>query len=226
MSDLSQLDSRGIHAPRVAPVPLAANLHAVAHAVTRGERAAANGHEGGILWLTGLSGAGKSTLAMALERALFERGWQAFVLDGDNVRHGLNAGLGFSPADRSENIRRVAEAAKLFADAGMIVIASLISPLKADRERARAIGGDRFHEVWVKADLATCEQRDPKGLYRKARAGEIREFTGVSAPYEAPAAPELVVDTGALGQTDALATLLGYVDGALAVDRMELRRLG
>ncbi|HYH21472.1 MAG TPA: adenylyl-sulfate kinase [Azospirillum sp.] len=202
------------------------NLHAVAHAVTNDERAVANGHKGGVLWLTGLSGAGKSTLAMALERALFDRGWQVFVLDGDGVRLGLNAGLGFSPADRSENIRRVAEVAKLFSEAGMIVIASLISPLKADRERARAIAGDRFHEVWVKADLETCERRDPKGLYRKARAGEIREFTGVSAPYEAPDAAELVVDTSALNQTDALARLVDYVDGALAADRVGTRRLG
>ncbi|AWK87074.1 adenylyl-sulfate kinase [Azospirillum thermophilum] len=192
-----------------------ANITEVSHAVSVEERAQANGHRGGILWLTGLSGAGKSTLAMALERALFERGWQTFVLDGDNVRNGLNAGLGFSPEDRAENIRRVAETAKLFADAGMVVIASLISPLRADRARARAIGGQRFHEIHVDADLATCEERDPKGLYRRARAGEIAEFTGISAPYEAPEAPELVIDTGRLDRSEALARLLDYVDEAL-----------
>lgn len=192
-----------------------ANLTEVSHTVSLDERAAANGHKGGVLWLTGLSGAGKSTLAMALERALFDRGWQTFVLDGDNVRNGLNAGLGFSPDDRAENIRRVAETAKLFADAGVVVIASLISPLRADRARARVIGGDRFHEIHVGADLSVCEERDPKGLYKKARAGEIAEFTGVSAPYEAPESPELFIDTGALDRSEALAQLLDYVDEAL-----------
>ncbi|RJF83598.1 adenylyl-sulfate kinase [Azospirillum cavernae] len=192
-----------------------ANLTEVSHTVSLDERAAANGHKGGILWLTGLSGAGKSTLAMALERALFDRGWQTFVLDGDNVRNGLNAGLGFSPDDRAENIRRVAETAKLFADAGVVVIASLISPLRADRARARVIGGDRFHEIHVGADLSVCEERDPKGLYKKARAGEIAQFTGVSAPYETPESPELLIDTGALDRSEALAQLLDYVDETL-----------
>ncbi len=190
----------------------ASNLTEVSHTVSLDERAAANGHKGGILWMTGLSGAGKSTLAMALERALFDRGWQTFVLDGDNVRNGLNAGLGFSPDDRAENIRRVAETAKLFADAGVLVIASLISPLRADRARARVIGGDRFHEIHVSADLAVCEERDPKGLYKKARAGDIPDFTGVSAPYESPEAAELVIDTGSLDRSEALAQLLDYVD--------------
>jgi bifunctional enzyme CysN/CysC len=191
------------------------NLHAVAHTVTPEERAQVNGHNGGVLWLTGLSGSGKSTLAMAAERMLFDRGLQVFVLDGDGVRQGLGAGLGFSPADRSENIRRTAEAARLFADAGVIVIASLISPTQADRERARAIVGDRFHEIHVAADLATCEARDPKGMYRKARAGEIAGFTGVSAPYEAPVSAELVIDTGRLDETESLAVLVDYADRAL-----------
>ncbi len=198
-----------------APVP---NLHAVAHRVAPAERAAANGHRAGILWLTGLSGSGKSTLAMGLERALFDRGRQVYVLDGDGIRQGVNTGLGFSPEDRSENIRRVAEVAKLFAEAGMIVIASLISPLKADRRRARQIGGAHFHEIHVAADLETCERRDPKGLYARARAGEISEFTGVSAPYEAPDKPEFTVDTAELGEADALAALLDYVDRALVQD--------
>lgn len=191
-----------------------ANLHAVGHAVSPAERAAVNGHAGGILWLTGLSGSGKSTLALALERALFKRGWQVFVLDGDGIRKGLGAGLGFSPDDRAENIRRVAETARLFAEAGVVVIASLVSPARADRERARTIGGAAFHEVHVAADLATCEARDPKGLYRKARAGEIPAFTGVSAPYEAPESPELAVDTGTLSPTEALDRLLAYAVGA------------
>ena len=202
-----------------------ANTTEVSHTVTTEERFAANGHKGGILWLTGLSGAGKSTLAMALERALFDRGWQVFVLDGDNVRNGLNAGLGFSPEDRAENIRRVAETAKLFADAGVLVIASLISPLQADRARARSIGGDRFHAVYVAADFATCETRDPKGLYKKARAGEIPQFTGISAPYEAPETPELAIDTGALSQTEALGELLDYVDTAFGKTSLKRGRL-
>lgn len=202
-----------------------ANTTEVSHAVTADERNAANGHKGGVLWLTGLSGAGKSTLAMALERALFDRGWQVFVLDGDNVRNGLNAGLGFSADDRAENIRRVAETAKLFADAGVLVIASLISPLQADRARARAIGGERFHEVYVAADLATCESRDPKGLYRRARAGEIPEFTGVSAPYEAPESAELTIDTGTVTPVEALGELLDYVDGAFGRNALKRGRV-
>ena len=156
---------------------------------------------GAVVWLTGLSGAGKSTLADALERALFDRGMQATVLDGDRVRFGLNADLGFSAADRRENIRRVAEVAKLFAETGAIAITAFISPYAADRRHARDIvsGASRadlpFIEVFVDADLAVCEARDPKGLYRKARNGEIAEFTGVSAPYEPPPSPELIVDT-------------------------------
>jgi bifunctional enzyme CysN/CysC len=192
-----------------------ANLFEVSHNVTPNERFAANGHRGGVIWLTGLSGAGKSTLAMGLERALFQRGRQVYTLDGDGLRMGLNAGLGFSPQDRAENIRRTAEVAKLFAEAGMIVIASLISPLRADRDKARAIAGDRFHEVYVAADLAICESRDPKGLYKKARAGEIKEFTGISAPYEAPEKPELAIDTGKLDEQEALAQLLAYVERAM-----------
>lgn len=177
-------------------IAAARNLTAVEQTVTLAERAGANGHVGGVLWLTGLSGSGKSTLAMALQRRLFERGRQVYVLDGDNVRQGLNGDLGFGPEDRAENIRRIAEVANLFADAGFIVVTAFISPYREDRNNARAIIGDAFREVHVKADLETCEKRDPKGLYARARAGEIPEFTGISAPYEAPAAPELVIDTG------------------------------
>jgi adenylyl-sulfate kinase len=164
------------------------------------------------IWLTGLSAAGKSTLAFALERFLIEAGHPCYVLDGDNVRHGLNNNLGFSAEDRSENIRRVAEVAKLMNDAGLIVITAFISPFRDDRNRARTIIGDGvFQEVYVSADLAACEERDPKGLYKKARAGQVPEFTGISSPYEAPEAPELVVDTGAMTKAEALSELVGFV---------------
>ena len=152
--------------------------------------------KGCVVWLTGLSGSGKSTLAFAFERRLFDAGHLAYVLDGDNVRHGLNANLGFSHEDREENIRRVAEVAALFATAGLITITSFISPYTADREKARfVIGSHRFFEVHVRASLEVCESRDPKGLYKKARRGEIPSFTGVSDPYEQPLNPELTLDT-------------------------------
>ena len=189
------------------------NITAVGHAVTRDARAARNGHRGGVLWFTGLSGAGKSTLALALERELFAKGYQVYVLDGDNIRSGLNANLGFSPEDRAENIRRVGEVAALFADAGFLVISSFISPYRADRERAREAAKDAFHEIYVKASLEACESRDPKGLYRRARTGEIPEFTGITSPYEPPEAPELVVPTDELPVEDCLALLLKYIEG-------------
>jgi bifunctional enzyme CysN/CysC len=166
--------------------------------VTAGKRALRNGHKGGVVWLTGLSGSGKSTIAHALERELFNAGMHTYTLDGDNVRHGLNSNLGFSPEDRVENIRRIAEVAKLMSDAGLIVITAFISPYRHDRRRAREIaleGGADFIEVFVDAPLEVCERRDPKNLYKKARAGEIKEFTGVSAPYEPPLDPEIVVRT-------------------------------
>jgi bifunctional enzyme CysN/CysC len=188
------------------------NITAVGHAVTKDARAARNGHKGGILWFTGLSGAGKSTLALALERELFAKGYNVYVLDGDNVRGGLNANLGFSPEDRAENIRRVGEVAALFADAGTLVISSFISPYRSDRERARAAAREGFHEVYVRASLEACEQRDPKGLYRRARLGEIPEFTGISSPYEPPEAPDLVVPTDELPVEECLALLIRYVD--------------
>ncbi len=188
------------------------NLTTVEQTVTVAERALANGHRGGVLWLTGLSGSGKSTLAMALQRCLFERGRQVYVLDGDNVRQGLNRDLGFGPDARAENIRRIAEVARLFADAGFLVISAFISPYREDRDNARAIIGEEFREIYVRADLALCEQRDPKGLYVRARAGEIAEFTGISAPYEEPASPDLVVDTGTHSVDSALQVLLNGVD--------------
>jgi adenylyl-sulfate kinase len=164
------------------------------------------------IWLTGLSAAGKSTLAFALERILIESGHPCYVLDGDNLRHGLNNNLGFSPEDRSENIRRVAEVAKLMNDAGLIVITAFISPFRADRDSARAIIGDGvFQEVFIDAGLDACEERDPKGLYKKARAGQIPEFTGISSPYEAPLNPELVVATATQSKTASLTALVNFV---------------
>lgn len=163
--------------------------------ITPDQRAFANGHTGGILWFTGLSGAGKSTLALELQQRLFAKGYQVHVLDGDNIRSGLNADLGFKPEDRKENIRRVGEVAALFAQAGMIVITSFISPYRDDRSRARAAAPEYFNEIYIKANIEVCEKRDAKGLYKKARAGKIADFTGISAPYEEPENAELVVDT-------------------------------
>ncbi len=197
---------------RCAPAGQAADLTAVAHKVTLRDRWLANRHKGGILWLTGLSGAGKSTIAMEVERRLFHKGYQVFVLDGDNLRQGLNSDLGFNASDRAENIRRVGEVAHLFAQAGMIVITAFISPYRQDRDRARAAAPALFHEIHVKAGVETCEARDPKGLYAKARQGTIAEFTGITAPYEPPVDPELVVDTEQLGIDEAVERVLRYVD--------------
>ncbi len=166
--------------------------------ITAGRRALRNQHRGAVVWLTGLSGAGKSTIARALEKELFQLSMHTYVLDGDNLRHGLNANLGFAPEDRAENIRRVSEVAKLMADAGTVVITSFISPYRADRARARAVAlqaGAEFVEIFVDAPLAVCEQRDPKGLYQKARAGQLKGFTGIDAPYEPPEDPEIIVRT-------------------------------
>jgi adenylylsulfate kinase len=167
--------------------------------VTRTRREAQNGHRGAVIWFTGLSGAGKSTLAHAVEEELHQRGCHTFVLDGDNVRHGLCGDLGFSPGDRIENIRRVGEIAKLFMEAGVIVLTAFISPFRADRERVRGMveHGD-FIEIFCNSPIDACESRDVKGLYKKARAGLIPEFTGISSPYETPEKPELTVNTGEL----------------------------
>jgi bifunctional enzyme CysN/CysC len=189
------------------------NITAVAHRITNVQRVTRNGHKGGVLWFTGLSGAGKSTIAMAVEQELFRRGYQTYVLDGDNVRRGLNSNLSFSPEDRAENIRRVGEVAALFADSGQIVVTAFISPYRSDRQRARAAAGNGFHEIYIKASLATCEKRDPKGLYRRARSGEIAEFTGVTAPYETPESAELTIDTDHLTIEESVAAVLAYIDG-------------
>ncbi|EGW53844.1 adenylyl-sulfate kinase [Candidatus Endoriftia persephonae] len=181
--------------------------------VTRERREKMNRHKAKLLWFTGLSGSGKSTLAHALEEELHQRGCHTYVFDGDNVRHGLCRDLGFSIEDRTENIRRIGEMAKLFVDAGVIALTAFISPIREDRERARGLfpHGD-FIEVYVKCSLEKCESRDVKGLYQKARAGEIPEFTGISSPYEAPVKPEITVDTEIDTLEDCIAQILSVLE--------------
>lgn len=196
--------------------------------VTRQRREAQNGHRAAAIWFTGLSGAGKSTLAHAVEEALHRQGCRTFVLDGDNVRHGLCSDLGFSVADRTENIRRIAEATKLLAEAGVIVLTAFISPFREDRARARALfAPGEFIEIFCNASLDVCEERDIKGLYRKARAGEVKEFTGISSPYEPPLNPELIVPTGSQALAACVDEVLAYLckhqmifAGQAAADRL------
>jgi bifunctional enzyme CysN/CysC len=197
------------------------NAAAVYTGVARIERERRNRHRGAVLWLTGLPGAGKSTLAAALERALFEGGMHAVVIDTDLIRRGLSVDLGFAPADRTENTRRVAETAKLLADAGNVAIAALVSPLKSDRDLARAIVGDGFAEIYVRADLALCEARDPKGLYARARRGEIAFYAGINGAYEAPVKPDLTIDTGKLDIAEAVDQLVGFVDARFHDPRID-----
>jgi len=169
--------------------------------------------KGVVIWFTGLSGSGKSTLALAVEERLFERGHLCFVLDGDNIRHGLNKNLGFSPEDREENIRRIGEVGKLFADSGVIAMTAFISPYRGDRDKARDLLEDgRFIEIFVEVPLDVAEERDPKGLYKKARAGEIKEFTGISAPYEEPLSPEIVVNTGELNLEQSVEKVIRFLE--------------
>ena len=201
-----------------AKMPKSANLTTVPHQVAASARQLRYGHAGAVIWLTGLSGSGKSTLAMGLEERLLAQGYACYTLDGDNVRRGLNVDLGFSPEDRNENIRRVGEVAALFADAGLICITAFISPYRQDRLLARrAAQNSIFHEIHLSADLATCEARDPKGLYRKARSGELRDFTGLDAPYEIPEDPELVLPTEIETVEDSLNRLSTYVCSVLPV---------
>ncbi len=190
----------------------ATNIHWHEGKINRKDRERLKGHRSCCIWFTGLSGSGKSTLATAVEEKLYEMGIHTYVLDGDNIRFGLNKNLGFSPEDRTENIRRIGEVAKLFVDSGTIVLTAFISPYKADRDNVRSImdEGD-FIEVFVDCDLAVCEERDPKGLYKKARAGIIPEFTGISAPYEAPDNPEIVVNTSNQSVEDSVETVLNYL---------------
>jgi adenylylsulfate kinase len=182
-------------------------------AVTRSDREQVNGNRSCIVWLTGLSGSGKSTIAVALEKALWTRGVRSYILDGDNIRHGLNKNLGFSPEDRTENIRRIGEVAKLFVDAGIVAVTAFISPYRADRDKVRALVGDGdFVEVLVDCPLDVCEGRDVKGLYQKARAGQIPEFTGISAPYEPPVRSEVVLPTAELSVEQSVARLVGFLE--------------
>jgi len=181
--------------------------------VTQEDRDKRNGYKGAVLWFTGLPSSGKSTLAHQLERSLFDRGCNAYVLDGDNLRHRLNKDLSFSPEDRQENIRRIGEVANLFADSGTIVIAAFISPYREDREQARALNEPgRFFEVYCKCSLETCEDRDPKGLYKRARKGEVKAFTGVSAPYQEPENPEIIIETDEQSLDECVLKILGFLE--------------
>jgi len=185
--------------------------------ITKEEYQKKNKHKSSILWLTGLSGSGKSTIANAAARELFEQGYQVIVLDGDNIRHGLNKDLGFSDEDRKENIRRIGEVAKLFVQQGTIVITAFISPFREDRDQVRQlVEAGEFNEVYIKCDLDICEQRDPKGLYKKARNGEIPFFTGIDSPYEEPEAPELVLDSGQYDREECKNQLIEFVKQQLS----------
>jgi adenylyl-sulfate kinase len=193
----------------VSNTPKSKNLHHEAGLVTRAQREQRSGWRGMTIWCTGLSGSGKSTIAAEVERMLFERGVPVFRLDGDTLRHGLNNDLGFSHKDRSENIRRTAQVAKLMNDAGVSTLCSFISPFIADRVAARAIiGEENFIEVYLSTPLAECEKRDPHGLYKKARAGEIKDFTGISAPYEPPLSPDLAIRTDTISVSNACAMVV------------------
>jgi adenylylsulfate kinase len=194
-------------------VPQAKNISWQTGYVSRAQRERTHGHRAVALWFTGLSGAGKTTIAYAVERELVARGVAAYVVDGDNLRHGLNSDLGFSPDARSENVRRIGEVVRLFLDAGLMALCAFVSPYRADRDRLRALlsGGD-FVEVWVKASLATCRSRDPKGLYAKADKGEITDLTGVGAPYEIPEQPEIVLDTDQQQIDESVAQVLTWLE--------------
>ncbi|UCE62378.1 MAG: adenylyl-sulfate kinase [Phycisphaerales bacterium] len=183
--------------------------------VSREEREELLDQRGALIWFTGLSGSGKSTVAYTLEHALVQRGHLAYVLDGDNIRHGLNKNLGFSAEDREENIRRIGEVGKLFVDAGIITATAFISPYRADRQIAReTVGEGSFFEVFCDTPFDVCEERDPKGLYKKARAGELKGFTGIDDPYEAPENPELIIDTSKVSPQEAAVTICGLLESA------------
>jgi adenylylsulfate kinase len=191
----------------------ATNVHWHEHSVTAEERCKQSGHKGAVLWFTGLSASGKSTIANTVDHKLHETGKRTFVLDGDNVRMGLNKNLGFSAEDRAENIRRVGEVAKLFSELGTITTTAFISPYRADRDAVRALLPEgQFVEILVDASLAVCEERDPKGLYKKARAGEIKGFTGIDDPYEAPEKPELVLDSDGKGIDELADEVIAYLE--------------
>ena len=190
----------------------AQNIHLQSLSITKELREKMNGHKGQVLWLTGLSGSGKSTIANALEKQLYAEGKKTYVLDGDNIRHGLNKDLGFTDKDRVENIRRVAEVAKLMCDAGLIVITAFISPFRAEREMARSLfQSGEYKEIFISTPLKIAEQRDPKGLYKKARSGEIPNFTGINSPYEKPIKPELTIDTSKTSVAQSVKKILGII---------------
>lgn len=192
-------------------------IQAVPHELNRSDRRSHYGHDGAVVWLTGLSAAGKSTLAMAVEQKLTALGYSCYVLDGDNLRHGLNADLGFSPEARTENIRRAGEVAALFANAGLVCICAFISPYKADRLKARQACKSPFHEIHVDADVATCASRDPKGYYKMASAGLLDNMTGISAPYEPPEHCELRIDTRHESTAQSIEKLLQYIKHAVPI---------
>jgi adenylylsulfate kinase len=180
--------------------------------ITKEERREQNNHHSFVLWFTGLSGSGKSTVANAVAKALFDKSIRNYVLDGDNVRFGLNKNLGFSAEDRTENIRRIGEVSKLFVDSGQVVLTAFISPFQEDRAQVREIlEGNEFVEVYVECPLEECEKRDPKGLYKKARSGEIRDFTGIDSPYESPANPELTINTSTQSVEECVQTVIEYL---------------
>lgn len=182
--------------------------------VSKWDRHAQNGHRSCVLWFTGLSGSGKSTIANAVSHELFRQGIKEYVLDGDNIRHGLNKDLGFSNRDRTENIRRIGEVAKLFVESGTIVISAFISPIKTDREQVRALYPDgEFFEIFIDCPIEECERRDPKELYKKARRGEIKGFTGIDSPYERPEDPELTIASHEIRVEDAVATIIEFLQG-------------
>ncbi len=194
--------------------PKSTNIVKASGNVDAATRRVATGHGAATLWFTGLSGSGKSTVAYAVEAALIERGVNAFVLDGDNVRFGLNADLGFAPEDRTENIRRIGHVARLMVDAGVVVLSAFVSPYLADRDSVRELHGEgQFHEVFVDTPIEVCEARDVKGLYAKARAGEIPQFSGISAPYEVPETPELRIDTSDRSLEDCVAEVIAHLEG-------------
>lgn len=190
--------------------------------VTRLRREQVNGHRGVVGWFTGFSGAGKSTIAHATEERLHQLGCRTYVLDGDNVRHGLCSDLGFSSADRHENIRRIGEMSKLFVDAGIITLTAFISPMRADRDRLRLLAGDDFIEIYCQCPIAVCEDRDVKGLYKRARAGEIKEFTGISSPYEEPHNPDLVIESNIMTVEESVDVVMSYLQthGVISVPQI------
>jgi len=193
---------------------LARTEHLIWHetSITKKDRHRLNQHKSAVVWFTGLSGAGKSTLANAVDIKLYDLGVRSYVLDGDNIRHGLNKGLGFSEEDRKENIRRIGEVAKLFVDSGQIALTAFISPFREDRDNVRKLlDEDEFIEVYVKCSIDECEKRDPKGLYKKARNGEIPNFTGISSPYEAPESPELIIETDRLSVEEASDVVINFL---------------